>query len=70
MTREQAITAILVGYKKTEALIKDGYRLFGTGEMGISNTHYLGCCHCGSSRSQSRRRHRLWSWSDSGYEDS
>ena len=38
MTREQAIAAILVGYKKTEALIKDGYRLFGTGEMGIGNT--------------------------------
>ena len=38
MAREQAIAAILVGYKKTEALIKDGYRLFGTGEMGIGNT--------------------------------
>ena len=38
MTREQAIAAILVGYKKTEALIRDGYRLFGTGEMGIGNT--------------------------------
>ncbi|HFI0106304.1 TPA: nicotinate-nucleotide--dimethylbenzimidazole phosphoribosyltransferase [Streptococcus suis] len=38
LTREQAIEAILVGYRETVACIRKGYRLFGTGEMGIGNT--------------------------------
>ena len=38
MTREQAMSAILVGYEKTKSLIKEGYQVFGTGEMGIGNT--------------------------------
>lgn len=38
MTRQEAIAAILVGYERTLKRIKEGYRLFGTGEMGIGNT--------------------------------
>ncbi|MBP2621338.1 nicotinate-nucleotide--dimethylbenzimidazole phosphoribosyltransferase [Streptococcus panodentis] len=38
LTRTQALEAVLVGYEKTKSLIGQGYRLFGTGEMGIGNT--------------------------------
>ncbi|MGT2933976.1 nicotinate-nucleotide--dimethylbenzimidazole phosphoribosyltransferase [Streptococcus catagoni] len=38
MSAEDCIKAILVGYEKTQELIKEGYSLFGTGEMGIGNT--------------------------------
>ena len=38
MTREEAIKAIEVGIEIADKLCKDGYDLFGTGEMGIGNT--------------------------------
>lgn len=38
MTREEAIKAINVGYEQVERLVKDGFDLIGTGEMGIGNT--------------------------------
>ncbi|MDB5055372.1 MAG: nicotinate-nucleotide--dimethylbenzimidazole phosphoribosyltransferase [Bacilli bacterium] len=38
MSREEAIQAILVGWELIEELVAKGYRLFGTGEMGIGNT--------------------------------
>lgn len=38
MSKEDCIKAILIGYKETVTLIQRGYRLFGTGEMGIGNT--------------------------------
>lgn len=38
LTREEVIAAILVGYDRTIEKIKEGYTLFGTGEMGIGNT--------------------------------
>lgn len=38
MTREQAMEAILVGYRRTVEKIHQGYTLFGTGEMGVGNT--------------------------------
>lgn len=38
VSREEAIAAILLGYGRTLELIKEGYTLFGTGEMGIGNT--------------------------------
>lgn len=38
MTREQAIKAIETGIEVTTDLVNKGYRLFGTGEMGICNT--------------------------------
>lgn len=38
MTRQEAIKAIEAGYARTVEHINNGYRLFGTGEMGIGNT--------------------------------
>ena len=38
MSRQEAEAALLTGYDKTCQLIQQGYRLFGTGEMGIGNT--------------------------------
>ncbi|MHC1747733.1 MAG: nicotinate-nucleotide--dimethylbenzimidazole phosphoribosyltransferase [Cellulosilyticaceae bacterium] len=38
MTYEEAIRGILVGISTVEELIKEGYNVFGTGEMGIGNT--------------------------------
>ncbi|MFN3478823.1 MAG: nicotinate-nucleotide--dimethylbenzimidazole phosphoribosyltransferase [Thermodesulfovibrionales bacterium] len=38
MSRDEAIRSIEVGIKLAEAYTKKGYRLFGTGEMGIGNT--------------------------------
>ena len=38
MTYEEALVGIEVGIKETESLIKKGYEIFGTGEMGIGNT--------------------------------
>ena len=38
MTRDQAVTAILVGFEAAEAAKKAGVQLLGIGEMGIGNT--------------------------------
>lgn len=38
MTKEEAIKAIEVGIEIVDDLVKKGYNLFGTGEMGIGNT--------------------------------
>lgn len=38
MTREQAMICIMTGIEIVDNLIKDGYDLLGTGEMGIGNT--------------------------------
>ena len=38
MTREEALKAVETGIRITEALIRAGYGLLGTGEMGIGNT--------------------------------
>lgn len=38
MTREDAIRAIEIGIEVVENLARNGYDLFGTGEMGIGNT--------------------------------
>ncbi|WP_456430847.1 nicotinate-nucleotide--dimethylbenzimidazole phosphoribosyltransferase [Thermosulfuriphilus sp.] len=38
MTREQAITAIETGIKVAQEMVASGFRLLGTGEMGIANT--------------------------------
>lgn len=38
MTREEAVKAIEAGIEVTDDLVKRGYDLFGTGEMGICNT--------------------------------
>ncbi|MCX7794299.1 MAG: nicotinate-nucleotide--dimethylbenzimidazole phosphoribosyltransferase, partial [Thermodesulfovibrionales bacterium] len=38
MSREEAIRSLEVGIKLAEAYAKRGYRLFGTGDMGIGNT--------------------------------
>lgn len=38
MSREEAISAILVGVDIVEQYVREGYRLFSTGEMGIGNT--------------------------------
>lgn len=38
MTREQAIKAVEVGIEVAGELVNKGYKLFGTGEMGICNT--------------------------------
>lgn len=38
MTREEAIRAIEVGIEVVDNLVKEGYDLIGTGEMGIGNT--------------------------------
>jgi nicotinate-nucleotide--dimethylbenzimidazole phosphoribosyltransferase len=38
MTIEQAIEAIEIGIDTVDKLVKEGYELFGTGEMGIGNT--------------------------------
>lgn len=38
MTREQAVTAMLIGFEAAEAAKKSGAALFGIGEMGIGNT--------------------------------
>ncbi len=38
MTREQAIEAIETGIEMVDGLVKEGYNLIGTGEMGIGNT--------------------------------
>jgi nicotinate-nucleotide--dimethylbenzimidazole phosphoribosyltransferase len=38
MTREQAVRAIEIGIETVDNLVKEGYEIFGTGEMGIGNT--------------------------------
>lgn len=38
MTREQAIQGILIGMDLVKELKEEGYRVLGTGEMGIGNT--------------------------------
>lgn len=38
MTREEAIKGIETGIEMIDELVKEGYDLFGTGEMGICNT--------------------------------
>src|ERR1035437_5501882 len=38
MKREEAIIAIEIGIEMVDLLVKEGYNLFGTGEMGIGNT--------------------------------
>ncbi len=38
MSREEAIKAITIGIETVEKLKKDGYKIIGTGEMGIGNT--------------------------------
>lgn len=38
MSREECIKAIEVGIETVDELVKKGYNLFGTGEMGIGNT--------------------------------
>lgn len=38
MTREEAIKAIEVGIEIVDNLVKEGYELLGTGEVGIGNT--------------------------------
>lgn len=38
MSREETISAIEVGIETVDKLVKEGYDLFGTGEMGIGNT--------------------------------
>jgi nicotinate-nucleotide--dimethylbenzimidazole phosphoribosyltransferase len=51
MSREEAISAIETGIEMVAQLVKEGYSLFGTGEMGIGNTStasavamaFLGC---------------------------
>ena len=51
MSREEAISAIETGIEMVSQLVKEGYSLFGTGEMGIGNTStasavamaFLGC---------------------------
>lgn len=52
MSREEAVKAIETGIEIVTQLVKEGYSLFGTGEMGIGNTStgsavvmsFLGCC--------------------------
>jgi len=51
MSREEAISAMETGIEMVSQLVKEGYSLFGTGEMGIGNTStasavamaFLGC---------------------------
>lgn len=38
MTKEEAVICILTGIETVDNLVKDGYDLLGTGEMGIGNT--------------------------------
>lgn len=38
MTREEAVRCIEVGITVAEGYVKKGYKIFGTGEMGIGNT--------------------------------
>lgn len=38
MKREEAIKAIEIGIEMVDSLVKEGYNLLGTGEMGIGNT--------------------------------
>lgn len=38
MTREEAVKAIEIGIETVGRLVKEGYNLLGTGEMGIGNT--------------------------------
>jgi nicotinate-nucleotide--dimethylbenzimidazole phosphoribosyltransferase len=38
MSRKQAAAAVLVGWEEATRLIDEGYRLLGTGDMGIANT--------------------------------
>ncbi|MCY6372189.1 nicotinate-nucleotide--dimethylbenzimidazole phosphoribosyltransferase [Clostridium ganghwense] len=38
MSREEAVKCIEVGIETVDKLVKEGYDLFGTGEMGIGNT--------------------------------
>ena len=51
MSREEAVKAVETGMEMVSQLVNEGYRLFGTGEMGIGNTStgsavimaFLGC---------------------------
>ena len=38
LTREEVIKAINIGIESVDILVKEGYNLIGTGEMGIGNT--------------------------------
>lgn len=38
LTREEVIKAINIGIESVDTLVKEGYNLIGTGEMGIGNT--------------------------------
>lgn len=38
MSEKEALQAIMVGYQHTKDLMKKGYTVFGTGEMGVGNT--------------------------------
>lgn len=38
MTKEQFLTAVETGFSLVEQLKREGYKILGTGEMGISNT--------------------------------
>jgi nicotinate-nucleotide--dimethylbenzimidazole phosphoribosyltransferase len=38
MTADEAVQAVLVGIETVAELVERGYRLFGTGDMGIGNT--------------------------------
>lgn len=38
MTREQAAQGIYYGFEKVQSLVKEGFQLIATGEMGIGNT--------------------------------
>lgn len=38
MDREEAVAAVIAGVNLVDKLVKQGYRLFATGEMGIGNT--------------------------------
>lgn len=38
LTREEVIKAINIGIEEVDKLVKEGYNLLGTGEMGIGNT--------------------------------
>lgn len=38
MTRDEVLKAIEIGFEETEKLWKQGYKVIGTGEMGLANT--------------------------------
>lgn len=59
MTREQAVAAIETGIALAEAKVKEGYRCFLPGEMGIANTSSsaaMVACLCGLTPEQATGR--------------